>query len=82
MSLLTKKRKEAGLSMTECAQRAGMDLSKLSRLEHGHLKLKVNDVLILSRAIGCQPSELIPALDDETDPDALTAVATAEEGTP
>ena len=77
MSLLTKKRKEAGLSMTDCAQRADMDLSKLSRLEHGHLKLKVNDVLVLARAIGCKPSELIPDLDD--DPVALTPVATAEE---
>ena len=72
MSLLTKKREEAGISMTVCAQRAGMDLSKLSRLEHGHLKLKINDVLLLARAIGCRPSELIPELDDDTVPPILT----------
>lgn len=64
MSLLTKKREEAGLSMTKLAARAKMDLSKLSRLEHGQLKLKVNDVLILARAIGCKPQDLIPDIDD------------------
>lgn len=65
MSLLTKKREEAGLSMTELAARAKMDLSKLSRLEHGHLKLKADDIVTLARAIGCKPGALLPDLDDD-----------------
>ena len=65
MSLITKKREDADLSMTECAERAGMDLSKLSRLEHGQLKLKVDDLMRLARAIGCKPSELLPDLDPD-----------------
>ena len=66
MSLIAQKRKKVGLSLRACAQRAWIDPSKLSRLEHGKLKLKVNDVLLLARAIGCKPSELIPELDEET----------------
>lgn len=65
MSLITQQRKAVGLSLRACAHLAGMDHAKLFRLEHGHLKLKVNDVLLLARAIGCKPSELIPELDDE-----------------
>ena len=61
-SSLTTSREAAGLTMTECAKRAGMDLSKLSRLEHGHLKLKVDDVVTLARVLGCNVEDLILAI--------------------
>ena len=64
MSLLTKYREAAGLTKTECAKRAGMDLSKLSRLEHGHLRLKVDDVVILARVLGCHVEDLILATNE------------------
>ena len=82
MSLVQTMREKAKLSAVDVATRANISPSKLSKIEHGKLKLKVDEVARLARALGCKPSELIPALDDETDPDALTAVATAEEGTP
>ena len=65
MSLVSVKRKEAGLTMTEVARRANMLLTKLWKIEHGERYLRVNDVAVLARAIGCQPSELIPALDED-----------------
>ena len=75
MSLLREKREQAGLSLTELAARAHMIPSKLSRLENGILKLKVEDLLVLARALGCQARELIPDREDEalatpTAPDA------------
>ena len=82
MSLVQTIREKAKLSAVDVATRAKISPSKLSKIEHGKLKLKVDEVARLARALGCQPSELIPVLDDETDPAALTPVVTAEEGTP
>jgi transcriptional regulator with XRE-family HTH domain len=65
MSLVRRKREEAGLTQTEVAKRAHMTGSKLSKIESGALKLKVDDVLVLARALGCKPSELIPDLEEE-----------------
>lgn len=63
MSLVREKREAAGLSMSEVARRANMGLTKLWKIEHGELRLKVDDVPRLARAIGCAPSELIPDME-------------------
>jgi len=65
MSLVKAKREAAGLTMSEVARRANMRLTKLWKIEHGALRLKVDDVPRLARAIGCHPSELIPDYDEE-----------------
>lgn len=60
MSLVTREREKAGLSMSEVARRARMHFSTLWKIEHGQRKLYVNEVALLAQAIGCQPSALIP----------------------
>lgn len=64
-SLLQQKREEAGITMTELAARVNMDLSKLSRLEHGHLQLKSTDLVALAIALGCKVEELLPMPEKE-----------------
>ena len=61
MYSLRAKRQQAGLTMTELATRAGLELSKLSRLERGILKLKVDDLIALAEVLGCDVNELIAA---------------------
>ncbi len=74
MSLLKAKRQQAGLSVSELARRVNMGMTRLWKIENGELRLKVDDVARLARALGCQPSDLIPPLDDEIEP-----LATPEE---
>jgi len=61
MSPLRAKREQVGLTVTGLAARAGMLPSKLSRLERGLLKLKVDDLLVLAEALACDVPDLIPA---------------------
>lgn len=63
-SALRRIRLKVGMTMTELAARTAMDLSKISRIENGHLRLKVDDVLILAKALGCEPVDLLPSLVD------------------
>lgn len=67
MSLLKKRREHAGISLTELSNLSGFSISKLSKIENDKLKMQINDVARLARAIGCQPSDLIPILDDAAD---------------
>lgn len=53
------KREALGITMTELALRAHMDLTKLSRLERGHLKTRIEDLQRLTVALGCKVTELI-----------------------
>lgn len=62
--LVRTRRENAGLSLTELSRLSGLSISKLSKIENGKLKLQINDIAVLARAIGCMPSELIPDLDD------------------
>jgi len=59
MSPLRAKREQAGLTVTALALRAGMLTSKLSRLERGILKLKVDDLLVLAEVLDCDVHDLI-----------------------
>lgn len=63
MSLVKGKREELGITLTELARRANIGLSKLSKIENDQLKLKVDDVSKLARALGCDPRDLIPVFE-------------------
>ena len=62
-SLVKACREAAGLTMSEVARRSGLSISKLSKIEHGTHRLKVDDVPRLADAIGCDVRALIPKLD-------------------
>jgi transcriptional regulator with XRE-family HTH domain len=64
-SRLRQKREDAGITMTELAARVNMDLSKLSRLENGHLQLKSTDLVALAIALGCKVEDLLPIPEKE-----------------
>lgn len=64
MTLITQKREAVGLTMTECARRAGIDLAKLSRIERGIMPLKLPDIARLARALGCDTKDLVPSLEE------------------
>ena len=68
MSTIRSKREAAGLTITELAARAQMSLSKVSRLENGILELKVRDLRVLARVLGCEPGELIPDIENGSAP--------------
>ena len=70
MSLVKRRREQAGLSQAELAKRAHMTASKLSKIENGHLKLKEADILTFARLLGCKTSDLLPDIEEEA-----TAVA-------
>lgn len=58
MSRLQDKREEANLSAQEVATRSHISPSKLSKLEHGKLKLKLADAIRLARVLGCSADDL------------------------
>ena len=69
MSLVRTERQRANLSMSEVARRAKMHLPTLWKIEHGQRKLKVDEIALLARAIGCKPSDLIPDITPDNDPE-------------
>jgi transcriptional regulator with XRE-family HTH domain len=68
MSPVKLRRQQAGMSQAELAKRAHMTASKLSKIENGTLKLKVDDLLTFARVLGCKPCELIRELEEEEAP--------------
>ena len=72
MTLVQAKREAAKLSQNEVASRANISQTKLSKIEHGKLKLKLTDAKRLARVLGC-------TTDDLQADEALTPVATPEE---
>ena len=68
MSLVTAKREEAGLSMAEVARRINWVHTKLWKIEHGERRLLAEEVPVLARAIGCDPSDLLPSLAEPLTP--------------
>jgi transcriptional regulator with XRE-family HTH domain len=57
--LIREKRDALGITMTELAARIPMDLGKLSRLERGQMKTKVEDLQLIALALGCKTTDLI-----------------------
>ena len=63
-NVIRSKREAAGLTMAEVARRAKMHHTKLWKIEHGERRLMAADVLPLAQAIGCDPRDLLPALEE------------------
>lgn len=60
--LLREKRRAAGLSQRQLAERAGVDFSYISKLENGRLPAAADDTVIRICAIlGCPPEEFFTA---------------------
>ena len=59
-SLLKIQRLAAGLTISQVARLTHISISKLSKVESGKLKLQVQDVLPLARALGCPATALLP----------------------
>lgn len=74
MTRVQEKREAAKLSQNEVASRASISQTKLSKIEHGKLQLKLADAKRLARVLGCNTDDL--QADEATD---LTLVAAAEE---
>ena len=75
MSLVREQREKAGMTLARLGELTGIDPSALSRIETGHRKLTVNDILLIAQALGCETDALIPRLADLA---ALTPVASEE----
>jgi len=59
LKLLREKRKEAGLSQTELAQRLGRSQSFVSKYESGELRLDLVELNLICRALGKSLSSLV-----------------------
>ena len=64
MSLLEKQRLKAGLTIAELSRRTQLPPDMLSKIEHGHRRLHVQEVATLAKALRCKPETLIPAWKD------------------
>jgi len=57
---LREKRRAAGISQRELADRAGVDFSYISKLENGRLPAPSAETIVrLSRILGCPPEEML-----------------------
>lgn len=55
-------RKEQGLSQERLAHDAGLDRSYLGGVERGERNVALDNIVKISKALGVQPSVLMPAL--------------------
>lgn len=60
---LREKRKESGLSLRDVAALTDIDFSTLSRIETGAYGLSAYRLLILARALGCDPNTLLAEIE-------------------
>ena len=54
---LKRKRLEANLSYREFAQRCNVDFSDISKIEKGHINIKLSTVLELAKGLEIHPKE-------------------------
>lgn len=59
VALLIQARREAGLTQTDLAHRLGQRQSFVSRYEVGKRRLDVTEIIMICRAIGVDPIELL-----------------------
>lgn len=52
-------RKELGLSQEELAHRSAIDRSHMGKIERGERNVSVVNMIRISRALGCKPSQLL-----------------------
>lgn len=56
---IRKLRKELGLSQEELAHRSSIDRSHMGKIERGERNVSIMNILRISRALDCAPSELL-----------------------
>lgn len=52
-------RKELLLSQEELAHRSGVDRSHMGKIERGERNVSINNIMRISRALECLPSDLL-----------------------
>ena len=70
VSALIQARKDAGLSQAELAARLCCHQSFVARIESGQRRIDVPELVILCRALGANPVEIVLTITDATPPDA------------
>ena len=59
---VTKQRKHRGVSQETLAHVCGIDRSYMSRVERGIVRITLEKVYIIAKALDCEPSELLPSI--------------------
>ena len=63
---LIRRRKAAGLTQTQLAERAGVTQAHISKLERGEWEPRLNTIVTLAKALGVKMAELLPPEDENT----------------
>lgn len=64
---LRKIRETQGLKLREVAEKANTTPQQIQRLEKGERKLSPEWLSILSKALGCSPTDILPGLSNNSD---------------
>lgn len=70
VATLVRARKAAGLSQATLAQRLRCQQSLIARIESGERRIDVVELVILSRALGTDPSAILAQMADAVPPEA------------
>lgn len=57
-----RQRKRQGISQEDLAFAAGIDRSYMSRVERGIVRITLEKVYLIAKALGCEPGELLPSI--------------------
>lgn len=57
-----KQRKHRGISQEDLAHTCGIDRSYMSRVERGIVRITLEKVYIIAKALNCEPGELLPSI--------------------
>jgi len=71
VSALIQARKEAGLSQAALAGKLRCHQSLIARIESGERRIDVIELVVLARAIGVEPAEIVTGLLGVIPPDAV-----------
>ena len=67
--ILVKERKNAALSQSSLAERLRCHQSLVARIESGERRIDVVELIIIARAIGIRPEEIVARISEVVPPD-------------
>lgn len=70
IAALAQARKDSGLSQAALAARLRCQQSLIARIESGERRIDVIELVVLARAVGADPAEIVGQLIDMVPPDA------------